>query len=215
MCIRDRLQAMSEYRISCYQYDREYREHVKQWRSEHNGNCLCHYTVIEEAHRILQVPSNANYDANPQALAAEKFCEMLSEIREPGEGLMIIDQYPSRLIPDAIKNTNFKLVHRLLAADDRNAMASCMALTNSQSQLLSMLKKDVYKRQTSALEQSQNSQRLSWSFEEVDAKLKDIMVNIFAKSADAAKRYGVDGNYVAGANIAGFEMCIRDSYITV
>ena len=135
------LQAMSEYRISCYQYDREYREHVKQWRSEHNGNCLCHYTVIEEAHRILQVPSNANYDANPQALAAEKFCEMLSEIREPGEGLMIIDQYPSRLIPDAIKNTNFKLVHRLLAADDRNAMASCMALTNSQSQLLAMLKK--------------------------------------------------------------------------
>ena len=62
---------------------------------------------------------------------------------------------------------------------------------------------------TSALEQSQNSQRLSWSFEEVDAKLKDIMVNIFAKSADAAKRYGVDGNYVAGANIAGFEKVVE------
>lgn len=58
---------------------------------------------------------------------------------------------------------------------------------------------------TSALEMSQNSQRLSWSFEEVDAKLKDIMVNIYAKAADAAERYGVPGNYVAGANIAGFE----------
>ena len=58
---------------------------------------------------------------------------------------------------------------------------------------------------TSALEMSQNSQRLSWTFEEVDAKLKDIMVNIYAKTADAAKRYGVEGNYVAGANIAGFE----------
>lgn len=58
---------------------------------------------------------------------------------------------------------------------------------------------------TSALEMSQNSQRLSWTFEEVDAKLKDIMVNIYAKAADAAKRYGVEGNYVAGANIAGFE----------
>ena len=57
---------------------------------------------------------------------------------------------------------------------------------------------------TSALEMSQNSQRLSWTFEEVDAKLKDIMVNIYAKTADAAKRYGVEGNYVAGANIAGF-----------
>ncbi len=61
---------------------------------------------------------------------------------------------------------------------------------------------------TSALEMSQNSQRLSWTFEEVDAKLKDIMVNIFAKADDAAKRYGVAGNYVAGANIAGFEKVV-------
>ena len=58
---------------------------------------------------------------------------------------------------------------------------------------------------TSALEMSQNSQILSWTFEEVDAKLKDIMVNIYAKVSDAAERYGVAGNYVAGANIAGFE----------
>ena len=58
---------------------------------------------------------------------------------------------------------------------------------------------------TSALEMSQNSQRLSWTFEEVDAKLKDIMVNIYAKVSDAAELYGVAGNYVAGANIAGFE----------
>lgn len=58
---------------------------------------------------------------------------------------------------------------------------------------------------TSALEMSQNSERLSWSFEEVDAKLKDIMKNIYAKSADAAKRYGAEGNFVIGANIAGFE----------
>ena len=58
---------------------------------------------------------------------------------------------------------------------------------------------------TSGLEQSQNSLRMSWSFEEVDAKLHDIMVNIFAKVDDAGKRYGVEGNYVAGANIAGFD----------
>ena len=57
----------------------------------------------------------------------------------------------------------------------------------------------------SGLEQSQNSMRMSWTFEEVDAKLHDIMVGIFAKANDAAKRYGVEGNYVAGANIAGFE----------
>ena len=62
---------------------------------------------------------------------------------------------------------------------------------------------------TSALEQSQNSQRLSWTAEEVDAKLKNIMINIYAKAADAAKRYGVEGNYVAGANIAGFEKVVE------
>ena len=57
---------------------------------------------------------------------------------------------------------------------------------------------------TSALEMTQNSMRLSWTFEEVDAKLKDIMVNIFHNLDDAAKEYGMEGNYVAGANIAGF-----------
>ena len=57
---------------------------------------------------------------------------------------------------------------------------------------------------TSALEMSQNSMRLSWTFEEVDEKLHDIMVNIFRNSRDAAKEYGFEGNYVVGANIAGF-----------
>ncbi len=58
---------------------------------------------------------------------------------------------------------------------------------------------------TSALEMSQNSERLSWTFEEVDSKLKTIMVNIFHNLDAAAKKYGMEGNYVAGANIAGFE----------
>ncbi len=61
---------------------------------------------------------------------------------------------------------------------------------------------------TSALEMSQNSERLSWSFEEVDAKLKNIMVNIFHNLDDAAKRYNAEGNYVVGANIAGFEKVV-------
>jgi glutamate dehydrogenase (NADP+) len=58
---------------------------------------------------------------------------------------------------------------------------------------------------TSALEMSQNSERLSWTFEEVDSKLKGIMVNIFHNLDDAAKKYGFEGDYVVGANIAGFE----------
>ena len=58
---------------------------------------------------------------------------------------------------------------------------------------------------TSALEMSQNSQRLSWTFEEVDAKLQQIMVGIYKKIDEASKRYGMPDNFVAGANIAGFE----------
>ena len=62
---------------------------------------------------------------------------------------------------------------------------------------------------TSALEMSQNSERLSWSFDEVDSKLKGIMVNICHNMVDAAKRYDMEGNYVAGANIAGFEKVVE------
>ena len=61
---------------------------------------------------------------------------------------------------------------------------------------------------TSALEMSQNSERLSWTFEEVDEKLQQIMVNITHNIDDAAKRYGQEGNYVMGANIAGFEKVV-------
>ena len=61
---------------------------------------------------------------------------------------------------------------------------------------------------TSALEMSQNSERLHWSFEEVDSKLQGIMINLFHNIDDAAKKYGFEGNYVAGANIAGFEKVV-------
>lgn len=66
---------------------------------------------------------------------------------------------------------------------------------------------------TSALEMAQNSMRLSWSFEEVDSRLKGIMVNIFNSSKKAAKEYGVEGNYVVGANIAGF-LKVADAMIS-
>ena len=61
---------------------------------------------------------------------------------------------------------------------------------------------------TSALEMAQNSERLSWTFARVDAKLKEIMEELFHNIDAAAKRYGFEGNYVAGANIAGFEKVV-------
>ena len=62
---------------------------------------------------------------------------------------------------------------------------------------------------TSALEMSQNSERLSWTFDEVDGKLQGIMTNIYHNISEAAKRYGCEGDYVAGANIAGFEKVVE------
>ena len=61
---------------------------------------------------------------------------------------------------------------------------------------------------TSALEMSQNSERLSWSFDDVDMKLQGIMTELYHNIDNAAKKYGFDGNYVVGANIAGFEKVV-------
>ena len=62
---------------------------------------------------------------------------------------------------------------------------------------------------TSALEMSQNSERVSWFFHEVDSKLRNIMISLFHNIDNAAKKYNADGNYVVGANIAGFEKVVK------
>lgn len=134
------MQAQEEYRRTRYMYDEQYRNTVKAGQKKFNGKYLAHYTVIEEAHRILKVPQGNVSDADPQRVVADKFCEMLSEIRDAGEGIMIIDQYPSRLIPDAIKNTNVKFIHKLPARDDQDAIGACMSLNNDQTRLLASLK---------------------------------------------------------------------------
>jgi Glutamate dehydrogenase/leucine dehydrogenase len=88
-------------------------------------------------------------------------------------------------MPTTLDATNYLLENKVLFAPGKAANAGGVA--------------------TSALEMSQNSERLSWTFEEVDSKLKQIMVSIYHSMDDAAKRYNAPGNYVVGANIAGFE----------
>ncbi len=133
------LTALNEYRNSCYMYNETYRKDLEANRDKYKGKYLCHYTVVEEAHRILQVRNSAGEGSNAQTIVADMFCNMLSEIRETGEGLMIVDQYPSRLIPDAIKNTNLKIIHKLQAEDDRRILSNCMSLNDEQSRLLTSL----------------------------------------------------------------------------
>jgi len=93
---------------------------------------LLHLTVIEEAHRLLRRTDWPGAVAH----AVELFADLLAEVRAYGEGLVITEQIPSKLIPDVIKNTAVKVVHRLPAQDDRDAVGATMNLTDSQSRYL-------------------------------------------------------------------------------
>lgn len=127
------LLSLLEYRTSSYTYDANYREHAM-------NNELMHLTVIEEAHNVLsRPPLSMEGSGNPQQVVADMFSNMLSEVRSMGEGLMIIDQVPTRLIPDAIKNTNYKICHRIVAADDSAAMAEALSLRDDQRGILPKL----------------------------------------------------------------------------
>ena len=112
-------------------------EHLRL-RHRHEGPApprLRHLTVIEEAHRLLRQPPQGT-GAGPAAHAVEMFAGLLAEIRAYGEGLVIAEQIPAKLIPDVIKNTAVKIVHRLPAADDRDTVGATMNLTEPQSQYL-------------------------------------------------------------------------------
>jgi hypothetical protein len=95
---------------------------------------LRHLSVFEEAHRLLRQPPGTGGGA--AAHAVEMFAGLLAEIRAYGEGLIIAEQIPAKLVPDVIKNTAVKIVHRLPAADDRQVVGATMNLTESQSAYL-------------------------------------------------------------------------------
>jgi uncharacterized protein len=91
--------------------------------------------VIEEAHRLLRAAPPGEGQGTA-AHAVETFAGLLAEIRAYGEGLVIAEQIPAKLIPDVIKNTAVKIVHRLPAADDREAVGTTMNITGDQSRYL-------------------------------------------------------------------------------
>jgi hypothetical protein len=107
-----------------------------------NWGGLRHLTVIEEAHRLLrrqEGPGGAG-SGGAAAHAVEMFAGLLAEIRAYGEGLIIAEQIPDRLIQDVIKNTAVKITHRLPAADDRDAVGATMNMTRAQNRFLVTLK---------------------------------------------------------------------------
>ena len=107
-----------------------------------NDNGLKSLLVIEEAHRVLGRSEGAvaAFAAAPRQKVSEMFSNMISEVRAYGQGILIADQIPSRLNEDAVKNTNLKIVHKLVAADDRRTMSIGLNLWNDQERIISDLK---------------------------------------------------------------------------
>lgn len=101
-----------------------------------NDNGCKHLTVVEEAHRVMMKCDNPEL---PQYKSAMMFSNMLSEIRAYGEGMLLVDQVPTRLIPDAIKNTNIKITHRLVAEDDCKAIGEAMGINKEQRKIIPKL----------------------------------------------------------------------------
>jgi hypothetical protein len=96
-----------------------------------------HLTLIEEAHRLLSRPEPG--DPGSKKLGVETFANLLAEVRKYGEGLIIADQIPNKLVSDVIKNTHTKIVHRLFSADDRNTIGDAMGLSDEQKDFLPLL----------------------------------------------------------------------------
>ncbi|MGA2149397.1 MAG: DUF87 domain-containing protein [Bryobacteraceae bacterium] len=109
----------------------EYCETARQY-----GGGLQHVTLIEESHRLLKniPPALSAESANPRGKAVEMFSDILAEIREYGEGFIIVDQVPAKLTPDVLKNTNLKVLHRIVAEDDRESVGNAMNLSREQKE---------------------------------------------------------------------------------
>ncbi|WP_433462923.1 ATP-binding protein [Spirillospora sp. CA-128828] len=107
-------------------------EHLRLRQRQGVPPGLRHLSVFEEAHRLLR----RSEQAGPASHAVETFASLLAEIRAYGEGLIVAEQIPSKLVPDVIKNTAVKIVHRLPAKDDRDAVGATMNITEAQSQFL-------------------------------------------------------------------------------
>ena len=120
------LQFLYEYRIA----------ESEIGKLDFNSNKCRHLVVVEEAHRVMGRCENQE---SPQYKSGLMFSNFLSEVRAYGQGMMVVDQVPTRLIEDAIKNTNVKIIHKLVAADDSQRVAECIGLTPEQQKVIAKL----------------------------------------------------------------------------
>jgi len=112
----------------------EYRQGLeKRQGGARDDNPLKHLLVIEEAHRLLAKPApGGEHSTQSRQKGVEVFADILAEIRSYGQGIVIVDQIPSKLIPDVLRNTDFKIAHRLVDKEDRQVLGATMNLEDDQ-----------------------------------------------------------------------------------
>ncbi|MGJ6969632.1 ATP-binding protein [Streptosporangium sp. G11] len=114
---------------------------AEQRRVQKDTEELRHLLVVEEAHRLLANPNirRDETEADMRGKAVETFTHLLSEVRAYGQGVVVVEQIPTKLSPDIVKNTNLKLAHRIVAGDDRAVLAAAMAMNIRQELALATL----------------------------------------------------------------------------
>jgi len=103
---------------------------------------LQHFLVIEEAHRLLKNVTTERHSemmGNPKGKAVEVFCNVISEMRSLGQGVAVVEQIPTKISPDVIKNSNTKIVHRLVAKDDQSLLAGSLSISDEDALYLNRL----------------------------------------------------------------------------
>lgn len=116
-------------------------EYAESRQGGASGERLRHLTLIEEAHRLLRSGRGVVGMETPdsQAKAVNMFTDMLAEMRAYGEGFIVADQVPTKLAPETVKNSNVKIIHRLVSAEDRAVVAAALGLTDAQNRHLATL----------------------------------------------------------------------------
>ncbi len=116
---------------------------LREYRELHKAKSLQHITVVEEAHNVMenvQSVGASEVAADTRAKAVEAFAAMLAEVRAYGEGMIISDQSPEKLAPDAVRNTNVQIAHQLRHRSDREAIAAAMIMDEAQREYLGKLR---------------------------------------------------------------------------
>jgi len=124
---------------------------ISEYRQKENSSVnpgvgnkgLRHFMVIEEAHRLLknvETERTTEMMGNPKGKAVEAFCNILAEMRSLGQGVAVVEQIPSKISPDVIKNSNTKIVHRLVSKDDQSLLAGSLSIDDYEALYLNRLK---------------------------------------------------------------------------